>query len=152
MLQEKELYWLAGLLEGEASFLEQKEGRYVSISLEMTDEDIIKKVAKIFNVRYSKPSKREPHHKQSYKLLFRGSRAVEMMKQLQPLMGIRRSEKIQECIDSFKIRTKRKIEKENYYRVVELYNNGTRVEEIGRIFGITKWRVYQIIREVKTHK
>ena len=47
-------YWLSGLLEGEASFISQNEKYPACISLQMTDEDIVEKLASLWDVSYCK--------------------------------------------------------------------------------------------------
>lgn len=148
-LEKEEISWLAGLLEGEGSFLPQKEGHSVVISLQMTDEDVVSKVATMFEISYCQPKKQKEHHKQSYKLSLRGSKALEVMKLVKPYMGKRRSEKIQECIESYCLKTNRKINIDDYNSVYNMYKEGIKPDDIGKKFGITKWRVYQIIRKFK---
>ncbi len=67
MLQNNDLYWLAGLLEGEACFFPQTDKYPVGFCVETTDEDIIKRVCSLLGSTYCKPTKRQNHHKQSYK-------------------------------------------------------------------------------------
>ena len=99
----KEKYWLAGLLEGEGSFIKglPSSPSQSSITLHMTDEDIIARVAEIFDVSYFFVPRQKPHHKDSYRLHKRGTGAIEIMKELLPLMGKRRQKQINEAIEFF---------------------------------------------------
>ncbi len=92
--------WLAGLLEGEGSFNKGIPSRPIqaAITLEMTDEDVIKKVAKLWDVKYCKPRVRNIKWKQTYKLHVRGTRAMKWINEIYPYMGIRRQKKLDEII------------------------------------------------------
>lgn len=99
---EKDLYWLAGLLEGEGSFLKAPPSNpnAISIQLEMTDKDIIEKAASIMKVPFFLP-KRRKNYKQSFRLRIGNARAAEWMKQLKPLMGQRRQKQIEEALADY---------------------------------------------------
>jgi len=92
--------WLAGLLEGEGFFGIGYPSRpnQASISLEMTDEDVISKVAELWNVQYCKPKVRNKKWQQTYKLQIRGQRAIKWMEDIYPYMSIRRKERIDNII------------------------------------------------------
>jgi len=47
MLETKDLYWLAGLLEGEGSFGATKDGAYPNVCLKMNDKDVVFKAHKL---------------------------------------------------------------------------------------------------------
>jgi hypothetical protein len=97
--------WLAGLLEGEASF-----GYYKgcpTIQLQMTDEDVINRVAALTGARIKKPWR--PKGKPTYKLVhqcgIRGMRAIEWMQTILVFMGERRRAKIVEIVAAWKTST-----------------------------------------------
>ena len=117
-----EKYWLAGLLEGEGSFVKGSPSNpsQSAISLQMTDEDIISKVSNIFGVKYHKCKKQKSHHKHSYALHKRGSGAVEIMKELLPLMGKRRQEQIHDAITSYYKYKNNRINKLSNYDVIDI--------------------------------
>lgn len=104
-LTELELAWLAGLLEGEGSFSKSPPSDRVRprISLEMTDEDIVIRAAKMFGVIYIYRTRRrlKSNHKQSYKIIFRGQRAVRLMRCLYPMMGERRKLQIDSALATY---------------------------------------------------
>ena len=54
LMDEKELYWLAGLLEGEGSFMRGAPSRPNTpmVSLSMTDEDVVARVGRMLGVSY----------------------------------------------------------------------------------------------------
>lgn len=85
--------WMAGLLEGEGYFycIRNKLG----IRLVMTDEDIVDRFAKIWDVKCYPLSKREEHHKQPFSATLTANKAAQCMKLIFSYMGIRRAERIQ---------------------------------------------------------
>jgi hypothetical protein len=149
MIQDKDLYWLAGLLEGEGCFSTQTEKLSLAISLQMTDEDIVKRVADLFQCKYYRcysDFSREKGHKPSYKITFRGKRALQWMKTLLPLMGNRRSQKITECIDSFKLKGRGILKDEQISEIRKRFARGEKPKDIAKDFPVSFWRVYQIVR------
>ena len=91
--------WLAGLLEGEGSFVLC--ANRIAISLAMTDKDTIDKVCALTGARSYPVTSRAAHHKQAYVCKITGQRAQYYMQCILPYMGLRRSEKIQECLSHF---------------------------------------------------
>lgn len=103
-ISEIELAWLAGLLEGEGSFCKAppSESNRPRISLQMTDKDVVEKVAKMFGVAYMYPRRHVgTTWKQCFQVVLRGKRAIELMKHLYPYMGERRKSRIDEVIASY---------------------------------------------------
>ena len=93
----KDLLWLAGLLEGDGCFDQRKvhgESPAPRISIGLIDEDTIKKVSKIWGSSYYQTPPRKEKEKVIYKSMISGSKALHIMKLLQPYMGERRSLKI----------------------------------------------------------
>lgn len=105
-MDRKDLYWLAGLLEGEGSFQKPApcEPKYPRITLQMTDADVVQRVATLFgrNRICSFKSKRA-NHKDSYSILVKGKRAVQIMGDLYPLMGERRKQQIRNAAGDIQI-------------------------------------------------
>ena len=92
----EDICWLAGLLEGEGSFVKGPPSSPSSpqISIEMTDEDVIARAASLCGVRYHKSKRRKEAWKDSYHFRLRGAPAVTLMRRLEPLMGERRKKQI----------------------------------------------------------
>jgi hypothetical protein len=145
-IHDEELYWLAGLLEGEACFYPQTEKYPVGLSIESTDEDIIERVCQLFNTKYCQPSKRQNHHKQSYKTALRGKDAIHVMKEILPIMGKRRSQKITECINSYQPKLIGILTPEEILEIKRLHSIGMKVKDISKLFPVTHWRIYQLVR------
>lgn len=101
---EQQLYWLAGLLEGEGSFCKPPPSSPNSpfVALEMTDEDVVAKVANLLEISYRQTKNRKPGiWKRSFFLQLRGKRAVVLMKELYPLMGLRRKAQIDRALAAY---------------------------------------------------
>jgi len=99
----KEKYWLAGLLEGEGSFMSGPPSRpnCPIIACEMSDKDVIDRVADLFGVTYiyeNVPD--EETWSSTYKVNVKGTSAMKLMKELKPLMSERRQNQIQRALDS----------------------------------------------------
>ena len=112
-MHELDLYWLAGLLEGEGCFgttvnHKRYKGeeygiyRYPEISLGMTDGDIVDRVAELFETKVWIQKPRSDKHQTVYRTALTGSRAKALMEKLYPLMGERRSRKIQQILTDIK--------------------------------------------------
>jgi len=95
-LSETDIAWIAGLLEGEGSFMKPaKNDPYgmPRIQIQMTDHDVIEKIAKMFGVvayKVKNPRYEQNGWKTPYMAFIRGSRAAEMMNIVKPYMGTRR--------------------------------------------------------------
>ena len=103
-MTNKELYWLVGILEGEGSFLKGPpcSPNLPIVTVNMTDEDVIAKVAIMFGgLKYQKVKKRKAHWKQSYSVRLVGKNARMLMMKLQPLMSFRRQEQIEIALRSY---------------------------------------------------
>lgn len=112
MISIMEIYWLAGVLEGEAHFSMGENGCMPRISLSMTDMDVVIRVAEITgaeNVR----KKKTRNTKQQYQVRITGQKSIQWMMTMYLLMGDRRKEKIRQIIEKWK-NDKRKVK--NYFR------------------------------------
>jgi len=100
MVEENFWYWLAGLLEGEGSFLAPIPAvpRKPRLSISMSDEDVIARVANAFGLKYFVRKQRQSHHKIMYLSNMQGSTAIKIMRTIQPVMGIRRQQQIENAI------------------------------------------------------
>lgn len=94
-LTGNQLQWLAGLLEGEGSFVAgaPSEPRIPTLAINMTDLDVMQAVAHLCG---STVASRQPgtHVKTMYRTALRGGSAVALMKLIQPFMGARRQQQI----------------------------------------------------------
>jgi hypothetical protein len=107
-LQLHDLYWLAGLLEGEGCFRAVKASgwTYAWIGLKMTDYDVVQRAAKLMDIEHiTIDSKREFSlgSKPIYVVQQTGYASAELMRQLLSLMGERRSAKIREILAQIEV-------------------------------------------------
>lgn len=97
-----ELTWLAGLLEGEGCFFIDR-GKYARMTLKMTDRDVVYRAYRTTGVgtfTESHPPRDQRTGRQPT-FVWRVSRkddVLSLMEDLQPLMGARRANKIQEIL------------------------------------------------------
>jgi hypothetical protein len=104
-VSEAEVAWLAGLLEGEGSFMmvNNRVGgklyRYPKVVVNMTDRDIIDRVATMFGTTtYEMPAPPKVSHKQQWRATVTGVKAAEWMRRLYPWLGERRRARIDEVL------------------------------------------------------
>ena len=99
----KDLYWLAGLLEGEGYFQLSGTGRSLLVGVAMTDLDAIEKTQRLIEgapIRgYLLKSRKTFWRTQVY-----GAKAAGLMMTLYLLMGVRRRAKIRELLSWWKPR------------------------------------------------
>lgn len=110
MTKQSDLYWVAGLLEGEGSFLlattKQRGHTYFHprIDLTMTDEDVVARASAVLGgtyrrVRYADILRADGYNrKPCWKCSIYSGNALKWMKRLMPLMGERRRAKIKDLI------------------------------------------------------
>lgn len=95
----KELAWLGGLLEGEASFTDSRGS--VAIQLQMTDADVIERAASILGVNTRKPWARKDGYKPVHSCYVLGPRAIGWMLTLYQFFGERRQARIREILEKW---------------------------------------------------
>lgn len=90
MIPMSDIYWLAGLLEGDGCF--SSSGKNINIIVGMTDQDVIERVAQLFgsNVQNPRAYKSSTKGKKMFYTQITGRRAAEWMMTLCSLMGARR--------------------------------------------------------------
>jgi len=101
-----ELHWLAGLLEGEGSFLHGPPSKpnCPRITVQMTDLDVIQRCSTLMGVPYknARNDKRNPKWKRAWALQLGNYRAVALMQRLHPLMGARRQAQIDRALVDYR--------------------------------------------------
>ena len=148
-----DLFWLAGLLEGEGSFMHGPPSapNTPRISINMTDEDIIARVAALFDVKYHHvrltPYGVERGWKPSFVCTITGKRAIELMKILSPLMGNRRKSKIYEIISSLNPPYRKLSISDRKQIVFEFINNSLTRKELASKWGINYSYCCRIVRK-----
>lgn len=103
MRTTKELAWLGGLLEGEASFMLRK--GCPKIGLQMTDLDTVERAASIFGVKvgaYSRKPKGKATYLPVWHVAVHGTRAISWMMTLYQFLGRRRQARIREILTEWR--------------------------------------------------
>lgn len=149
-MNRDDIIWLAGLLEGEGSFIfGGKTNRHkVRICLAMTDKDVVEKVALLFGTKCTeeKRNNKPEHYRQCWRTVIQGGKAVEVMKSILPWMGQRRSKRINDLIQRYEDRPIRHYEpKTNPDLIKELVNNGMSYRQIEILTGCGRTSVYRIV-------
>jgi len=96
------IHWLAGLLEGEGSFVAKRGRTWLTIAVEMCDHPTIASAAAPLGA--SSVSRRDRHHNRwrpTYRAAIVGNRAIPWMRALRPLMGKRRRRAIDRALASW---------------------------------------------------
>lgn len=135
--------WLAGLLEGEGSFTAGTNRHPCSISVQMTDEDVIARVAALFGSSYWTCNPQHPHHKISYVTRIRGGSAIDIMNLIRPFMGIRRQGQIDRAIESWAPR-RRKTTAGMEDQILKLLRSGHSMRAVGRLTGFSYSAVWLV--------
>lgn len=136
--------WLAGLLEGEGTFLRPppSEPRYPLVSCRMADNDVVARVGSAFGTAVQSTDKGP--YKREFGVTIRGFPAVELMSDLRPLMGTRRKAAIDRALESHR--------SPNYkltFRMAEeiraARHAGESVSSVARRFGVARQTIHQIL-------
>ena len=104
MITSGQIRWVAGILEGEGTFSIVGHGSPV-VKLKMTDLDIIERVRSIVDPKrlYSiTRTEGDKTRKPSYTITLNGTRAIQWMMTIYPLMGLRRKSRIRELLHLWK--------------------------------------------------
>lgn len=107
-----DIYWLAGLLEGEGAFMTRTGRTTATIRLHMTDEDIVRRAAFLMSCRFYGPyqsktkTSKGNDHLPSWKAEVgggaSGTNAVGWMMTLYSLMGARRKREITRALGNWR--------------------------------------------------
>jgi hypothetical protein len=131
------LVWLAGLLEGEGSFLKPIPSSPTCpiVSCRMTDLDVVELVADAFGTSVQANDK--GRNRTEFAALIRGSRAAELMHTLRPMMGGRRQAAIDRALSNYRP----PIRKLNFALAEEIRNRreaGETISSLARSFAVSR--------------
>ena len=104
MIEVKDIAWLAGIIEGEGSFLTCN--TTPCISLQMTDKDIVERAARLLGVSVGGPYGPYGYKgaQPTWTCRAHGQRAAGWIMTLWTFMGTRRREKMLEVLEAWKVR------------------------------------------------
>src|SRR5258706_1593091 len=102
-VEELDFHWLVGVLEGEGSFITNREARnsYPVIKVEMCDQEVIERAAFLLEARVWIEGPRAQGWRPTYVARIARQRAAEWMRQLRPSMGIRRTAAIDAALSTY---------------------------------------------------
>lgn len=147
-MDEIDIAWASGLIEGEGSFTIGPTSQYIKISVNMTDYDVLERLNRIFPGKIYKTRKRRDHHKDSW--VWVGKHTYLSL--LIPQLCSRRRAKIAELqrISDERVKAsqnKRNIIREKHDLVIELRNKGLTCQRIADEVGLDRSTVARIIRK-----
>src|SRR5207302_702675 len=95
--------WIAGLLEGEGSFIASRATRssYPVLKVEMCDRDVIERAARLLDTRVWFVPPGTEDWRPTYVAQIAGHRAAEWMRALRPYMGLRRTAAIDTALSAY---------------------------------------------------
>lgn len=144
-----QMAWLAGLLEGEGSFLKPPpSGSGPIVTMETTDLDTATRVADIFGVHPVKVKPRKKHHKVPWRVSVSGCRAVLVMERLYSTMSRRRQEQIDAALFGWE-QKRRLLLPEEKANIVARYRGGERAVVLAEEFGVRRESIHKIVRRAK---
>jgi hypothetical protein len=147
------MYWLAGLLEGEGTFIAGPPSapRTPAVQVSMVDRDILDRVAALLDCTVTVVPARREGWRTAYCACVRGPRAVEWMRRLRPLMGSRRQEQIDRAVACYAPDPTRLLDDERAAEALARLAQGDSVKEVAERFGTSIWCIYDL-RIGRTHR
>ena len=147
------LLWLAGLLEGEGTFLRpppSSPGQPI-VSCRMTDRDVIDRVGAALGTSVSANDK--GNYKTEYAAAVRGARAVALMTDIKPMLGTRRQAAIDRALAGY-VPPRRKLNYEKAEEIRRRHGAGEGVSSLARSFGVARQTIHPILdhRIYKAHR
>ena len=151
-ISKQDLHWLAGLLEGEGSFLAGPPSapRSPGVQMRMADRDVVERAGALLGSRVWVARSRREGWSDVYTIRVRGARAVLWMKRLRPLMGLRRQAQIDRAIESHGPDPRRLLDDESATEALARLARGESVREVAERFGTSIWCIYDL-RLGRTH-
>lgn len=150
-LTENQLYRLSGLLEADGYFIKAlpSNPNQPIIGIEMADLGVMQEISNLVHRKISIRNRKDPRFsklKTVYMVRICGKDAMTLMKQLKPLMGLRRQEQIQQALDSYIGEFKNKLTDEQVKEVRCLYKQGNKIIDIAKQYNINSHYMEEIIK------
>jgi hypothetical protein len=141
-----ELHWLAGLLEGEGTFMTgpPSSPRAPILAVNMTDEDVMARLGRIFDCKVQVVRARNVRWRTSYQLRVQGGDAVRWMQLLRPLMGSRRQAQIDCAVACYAPRPVAILDDDTASQALRALAAGASVKDVAGRFGVTIWCIYDL--------
>ncbi len=101
-MNDLQLGWVAGIIEGEGCFIHQKERDHLRIQVKMTDEVVINRLQEITNVGRVRPADvkgKLEHHKDKWIwVVTKRDDTLWLAEKIMPLLSQRRRHRLQEIL------------------------------------------------------
>jgi hypothetical protein len=148
-----DLHWLAGLLEGEGTFVPGPPSapRTPALQVMMVDRDIVERAATLLDSSVTVVRARREGWRTAYSARVTGPRAVKWMERLRPLMGSRRRDQIDRAVASYKPDPTRLLDEKRAAHALVCLSRGDSVREVAEQFGTSVWCIYDL-RAGRTHR
>jgi hypothetical protein len=145
-ISEHDLHWLAGLIEGEGTFLAGPPSapRSPAVVLSMVDRDIVDRAGALLGASVQVVPSRRENWRTAYSVRVRGARAVLWMKRLRPLMGARRGKQIERAIASYGPDPRRVLDDMRATDALRRLAEGDSVKQVAERFGTSIWSIYDL--------
>jgi hypothetical protein len=152
-LEADDLHWLAGLLEGEGTFLAGPPSapRSPAVQVSMADRDVVARAAALLDCAVTVVPARREGWRTAYSARVRGARAVQWMERLRPLMGARRRQQIDRAIASRGPDPTRLLDDQRAADALLRLSRGEPVRAVADRFGTSVWCIYDL-RLGRTHR
>ncbi len=149
-MNDKDLYWLAGWLEGEGSFVKGPPSNPTGLAISgvSTDIDTIARVADLLDTKFYKTAKAKDYYKDAYTACIKHQKARDLMIILRPLMSVRRQSQIDNAL-STRLSIRHAISKETTLEMLNLYNSGIKQSAIALQFNFSREAVNKAISRLK---
>ena len=149
---DEDLHWLAGLLEGEGSFLAGPPSapRSPAVQVAMADRDIVERAGALLGVAVMVVPSRREGWRTAYSARVRGAPAVLWMERLRPFMGQRRQGQIDRAIASWGPDPRQLLNDERAADALARLAAGESVRQVAERFGTSVWCIYDL-RLGRTH-
>jgi hypothetical protein len=153
-VKRTDLAWLAGLWEGEGTFMTGPPSRHHKpvMLLRMTDRDVVEQAAKLMDRTVSEIRRAQKHYKRVYGISLRGKFAVIWMIKLRSRMGKRRRSQIDRALACYVERhdngnaTKPKLSRRQAARIRQRWATGNyTLRKLGKLYGVSQVAVFRIV-------
>jgi hypothetical protein len=147
-MKDSDFFWLVGILEGEAAFIKGPPSRPYCpyVCLQMSDEDVIARVALLWEATYHCQKSKNERHKDLFATRIGNTKAYEFMKLIQPFMGARRQQQIEGALACYQLKEKQ-LPIYDRLAMVRLRNDGFAYRTIGEQLGCHHSLVQKIISQ-----